>query len=113
MISVSWDKSVVVHDESEKGAKIWRQCTHVHSGDITCVAFSRHLGLIATGSTDSVVSLREYERLRLVAPLLGHKADITCLTFLDPFPLLVSADFNGNIAIWVVSPTHIPQQHKH
>merc|ERR1719386_532536 len=90
ILTVSWDRSIAVH-----------------GGDITCVAFSKHLGLIATGSTDRVVSLREYERLRLVAPLFGHKMDITCLQFLDPFPLLVSADFNGNIAIWVVTPPHI------
>lgn len=113
ILTVSWDRSIAVHGEASEHPRLWRSASNIHGGDITCVAFSRHLGLIATGSTDSVVSLREYERLRLVAPLLGHKADITCLTFLDPFPLLVSADFNGNIAIWVVSPTHIPQQHKH
>merc|ERR1712061_358995 len=40
IISVSWDRSVVIHDESEKTAKIWRKCTHVHCGEITCVVFS-------------------------------------------------------------------------
>lgn len=104
VITVSWDKSIVVHDESEKTPKIWRNATHVHNGDITCVAFSRHLGLIATGSTDFVISLREYERLRTTSSLLGHKTDITALAFVEPFPLLVSSDFGGNVAIWAVPP---------
>ena len=47
--------------------------------------YSRHLGYIATGSTDYVVSVREYERLRTVSSLLGHKTDITALAFVDPF----------------------------
>lgn len=117
ILTVSWDRSVVVHDESSEHPRVWRSAAHIHGGDITCVAFSKHLGLIATGSTDRIVSLREYERLHkseaLGARVGGHKMDITCLKFLDPFPLLVSADFNGNIAIWVVSPPHIHTPHKH
>lgn len=102
VISVSWDKNIVVHDESEKQPKIWRSATHIHNDDITCVAYSRHLGLIATGSVDYVISIREYERLRTISSLLGHKNDITALAFVEPFPLLVSADFGGNVAIWAV-----------
>jgi len=113
VITVSWDKSIVVHDESEKAPKIWRNATHVHNGDITCVAYSRHLGYVATGSTDYVISLREYERLRTVSSLLGHKTDITALAFVDPFPLLVSADFAGNVAIWAIpSPNGRHPEHK-
>lgn len=102
VISVSWDRSIVVHDESEKSPKVWRNATNVHHDDITCVAFSRHLGLIATGSTDCVISIREYERLRLITTLLGHKTDITALAFVEPFHLLVSADFGGYVALWCV-----------
>lgn len=112
VISVSWDKSIVVHDESEKTPKIWRVATNVHHGDISCVAFSRHLGLIATGSTDCVISVREYERLRPVSSLLGHKTATTALAFVDPLPLLVSADFGGNVAIWAV-PEPSGRQHRH
>jgi WD40 repeat protein len=102
LITVSWDHSIMVHDESEKIASVWRTATNIHAGDITCVAFSQHLGLIATGATDCVIALREYERLRTVKVLLGHKADVTALAFVDPLPLLVSADSNGNVAIWAV-----------
>lgn len=112
IMSVSWDRSIAVHDESEKNPKIWRNATNVHNGDITCVAYSRHLGLLATGSTDCVISLREYERLRTIYSLLGHKTDITALAFVDPYPLLVSADFGGNVAIWAVPAPHREEQPK-
>lgn len=111
LMTVSWDHSIMVHDESEKSAKVLRVATHIHAGDIMCVAFSRHLGLIATGATDCVISLREYTRLRSISFLLGHKADITALAFVDPLPLLVSADSNGNVAVWAV-PQPTGQNHK-
>eukprot|EP00929_Paragymnodinium_shiwhaense_P070370 TRINITY_DN35643_c0_g1_i3.p1 TRINITY_DN35643_c0_g1~~TRINITY_DN35643_c0_g1_i3.p1 ORF type:complete len:1014 (-),score=163.95 TRINITY_DN35643_c0_g1_i3:88-3000(-) len=111
VVTVSWDRTLLIHDESERIAKTWREASNVHNGDITCVAFSRHLGLLATGSTDYVISLREYERLRTVASLLGHKADITALAFVEPFALLVSADIAGFVAIWSV-PAPSGKQHK-
>merc|ERR1712232_759481 len=113
IISVSWDRSVVVHDESEKSAKYWRKCTTVHMGDITCVVFSRHLGLIATGSTDYVISIRDYERLRTVSSLVGHKSDITALAFIEPFALLASADVSGYVAIWAVPAPGTKPGHEH
>merc|ERR1719282_1661294 len=111
VITVSWDKSMMVHDESDQAAKVWRSATNVHCGDISCVAFSRHLGLIATGSPDCVIAVREYERLRTLKCLLGHKVDITALAFVEPFALLVSADFGGNVAIWSVQAPS-GRQHK-
>mmetsp|Transcript_100313 Transcript_100313/g.284167 ORF Transcript_100313/g.284167 Transcript_100313/m.284167 type:complete len:1154 (+) Transcript_100313:239-3700(+) len=109
IITVSWDRSIVVHDESEQTPKVWRKALNVHNDDISCIAFSRHLGLIATGSPDCVIAVREYERLRTLKCLLGHKVDITALAFVDPFALLVSADFGGNVAVWSVQAPTGPQ----
>lgn len=106
LLSVSWDRSIMVHDESQRTAKVLRVAMNSHAGDITCVAFSRHLGLLATGATDCVIALREYARLRSISFLLGHKAEITALTFVEPLPLLVSADSNGNVAVWAVPQPH-------
>lgn len=112
IITVSWDRSIVVHDDAEQSPKIRRKSTNAHKGDITCIAYSRHLGLIATGSTDCVIAVREYLRLRILSFLLGHKTDITAMAFVEPYPLLVSADFSGNVAIWAL-PTVSGKQHKH
>jgi len=102
IITVSWDRSIAVHDESSKTEAVHRRAINTHKGDITCVAYSRHLGLIATGSTDCVIAVREYLKLRILACLLGHKTDVTSLAFVEPYPLLVSADFGGNVAVWAV-----------
>jgi len=112
IITVSWDRSIVVHDESSKTEVVHRRATNSHKGDITCVAYSRHLGLIATGSTDCVIAVREYLKLRILSCLLGHKTDVTALAFVEPYPLLVSADFGGNVAVWAV-PTLTGKDHRH
>lgn len=111
IITVSWDRSIVVHDESSKTEVVHRRATNSHKGDITCVAYSRHLGLIATGSTDCVIAVREYLKLRILSYLLGHKTDVTALAFVEPYPLLVSADFGGNVAVWAV-PTITGKEHR-
>lgn len=113
VITVSWDRSIVVHDESDKKLpKVWRKATNIHNDDISCVAFSRHLGLIATGATDCVIAVREYERLRTLSHLLGHKTDINALAFVEPYALLVSSDVSGHVAIWSV-PTPTGRDHKY
>lgn len=113
VITVSWDSAMFVHDETADTNKVWRKLTNVHDGDITCVAFSRHLGLIATGSTDCVIAITEYERLRGVSSLIGHRSDITCLSFVEPLPLLVSSDLGGNVALWAVPAPGVAQQHRY
>lgn len=111
IITVSWDRSIAVHDESGATAAVHRRATNAHKGDITCVAYSRHLGLIATGSTDCVIAVREYLKLRILACLLGHKSGVTTLAFVEPYPLLVSADYGGNVAVWAV-PSLSGKDHK-
>jgi len=102
LITVSWDRSIMVHDESEQAPNVWRQATSIHEGDVSCMAYSQHLGLIATGSSDCVIAVRDYARLRGHAYLLGHKCHVNCLAFVEPFSLLASADVGGNVAIWAV-----------
>mmetsp|Transcript_58012 Transcript_58012/g.111881 ORF Transcript_58012/g.111881 Transcript_58012/m.111881 type:complete len:1193 (+) Transcript_58012:138-3716(+) len=104
VLTVSWDRSIVVHDESDKKlTMVWRKARNIHKDDISCAAFSRHLGLIATGSSDCVIALHEYERLRARSHLLGHKVEITAVAFIELYALLASADVSGNVAIWDVS----------
>ncbi|CEL95412.1 unnamed protein product [Vitrella brassicaformis CCMP3155] len=108
LLSVSWDKSLVVHDEGSEGSlatpKVWRRIANAHAGDITCCAYSRRLGLIATGSTDRIVVVWSYEKMKRVAELFGHQAEPTCLRILEPFPLLCSADQLGQVFLWLIPP---------
>jgi len=110
LISCSWDRSIVIHAASSEQPHVGRRARNVHISDITCMAYSSNLGLIATGSSDQVVSIREYGRLRLVATLMGHDGDVSVIQFIDPYPLLASADYNGNVCLWSVPPHGNPNQ---
>lgn len=33
-----------------------------------------------------------------------HQSPVTALAFLDPFPVLLSADATGNLALWALPP---------
>jgi WD40 repeat protein len=60
--------------------------------------------LSVTGSVDGCVFLWDYATHVQVGELGGHKTDITALVFLDPYPIVASADNLGNICFWVVRP---------
>ncbi|RHY01577.1 hypothetical protein DYB36_000578 [Aphanomyces astaci] len=106
VISTSWDTSVCIHDESDPDRGILlRRMTGGHTGDITSVAFSYNLSLIATGSLDCTVQIWDYEFGRLDATCVGHTSGVAGIVFLDPYPLLASCDLGGNIAIWAMRPS--------
>ena len=58
VISVSWDLSICIHDESEAEEGILlRRITNSHRADITALAYSSELSLIATGSADNIIKV--------------------------------------------------------
>ncbi|PFH37546.1 hypothetical protein BESB_040040 [Besnoitia besnoiti] len=89
---------------AERNARVWRMVKNAHLGDVTCCTFSRRLGLLATGSADCAIFVWDYERLRRVTSLFGHKHDVTSLAFVEPLPLLCSADAGGTLCVWVLPP---------
>lgn len=36
-----------------------------------------------------------------------HQAPVTCLAFLDPFPILLSTDAAGYLALWALPPARM------
>ncbi len=106
VVSVSWDRSICIHDEveAEEGVLL-RKIENSHRRDITALAYSHNLSLIATGSNDSALKIWDYEFARLEANLIGHTSAITCVLFLDPFPALISCDVGGNIIMWATRPS--------
>ena len=114
LISTSWDKSVRVFDEAAPGeglqhppsGPILRGVTDIHGRDVGCMAFSHSLSLIATAATDFIVRVWDFQHLKLekYGNLVSHKAEITALVFLEPYPLLASSDCVGKVCIWAVRP---------
>lgn len=106
LISVSWDRSIAIHSESEaEEGVLLRRILNSHKNDITALDHSHNLSLIATGSADSAVKVWDYEFCRMEGTLSAHTSPITCLKFLNPFPILMSCDAGGNVMLWATRPS--------
>ena len=94
-----------MHDETEpERGVLLRQMTGGHDADITALAYSHTLSLIASGASDGLVQIWDYEFGRLDGTCKGHSAAITCLVFLEPYPGLLVSDANGNMCVWAMRP---------
>ena len=106
VISTSWDRSLCIHSESEaEEGVLLRRIEKAHRTDITALAHSHMLSLIATGSADSTLKIWDYEFCRLDSQMSGHTSPISCVHFLDPYPALLSCDAGGNVMLWAVRPS--------
>ena len=100
IITCGWDRVIKIHsdkrDENKSSKEnVLRGKKNCHKKDIISGAYSHNLGLIATGSRDNMVRVWDYEKVKLEDELAGHTADIVILKFLNPFPILLSADNSG------------------
>ncbi|CAM9771885.1 unnamed protein product [Ectocarpus sp. 4 AP-2014] len=106
LISASDDRSISIHDESvQDNGALLRRITNASWSEITVLRYSSHLGLIASGNTDGSIQLWNFEHARhegFCEEL--HQYPVTCLAFLDPFPLLLSTDAAGFLALWAIPP---------
>lgn len=109
IISVSWDKLIKIHkdekSEIEKAEEmVLRGKANCHSKDIIAADYSHNLGLIATGSRNHRVRIWEYEKVKYEDELKGHTNEITIVRFINPFPLLITADNTGELMLWLTIP---------
>ncbi len=106
VLSSSWDKSLRLYDDTETDADsvfLSREARQ-HDDEVSCSTVSESLCLMASGAVDGSVALWDYDANTSEAALRGHSAEITAVLFLDPLPLLVSADTDGNMCVWLVRP---------
>jgi len=113
VISAGWDDTIIIHEEmdAEKGIMLRKMTGGHFGGDVTSLAYSYNLSLIASGSSSPVapVVLWDFEFGRVEA-ILHPGADnklctCTALVFIDEaFPGLVSADSTGSLVFWCVRP---------
>jgi WD40 repeat protein len=57
---------------------------------------------IATASSDGVVRLWDFEMVRLQQEIVVNE-EVTCLTFIQNYPLLVVGDSTGWVHIWALN----------
>ncbi|CAN0050569.1 unnamed protein product [Ectocarpus sp. 12 AP-2014] len=114
LVSASSDRSISIHDESKRdGGALLRRITNASWSEITVLRYSSHLGLIASGNTDGSIQLWNFEQARHEGCCEElHQYPVTCLAFLDPFPILLSADAAGYLALWAVPPARVGLRYK-
>ena len=111
LLSTSYDSLINVYDESnpEETEKL-RSIKGGHtlrgkSLEINCLDFSNQLYLFATGSTDSLVVVWNFELSKIedILYLQANKLDklnVNAVKFLDPYPLIAVAYSEGSVYIW-------------
>ncbi|CAG9333906.1 unnamed protein product [Blepharisma stoltei] len=115
LITCSWDKKIMIHNDNLKGGfkekrrGVVRSISNAHSNDITCIAYSSTLDLIYSGSRDCQIRVWDYETCKLEAVLLGHHSDILIVLSLDPYPMILVSDQGGNLSIWGISCPNMPR----
>lgn len=109
IITGSWDRSLRIYDDfhNDPRSSLLRSITDAHDSDITSIAHDNSLGLIATGSVDGSLKIWDFQFLTLdcdVTENLETISEVTVLTFVQPYPLVLSADSDGGISMIPVRP---------
>ena len=112
LISTGFDSLINIYDEGNpEETEQLRTIRGGHTLDgrvneITCLAFSKTLNLFATGSSENLIVVWDFEMSKLddVFSLRLHKGkgSVKYLKFLDPYPLLASTYIDGTLYIWGV-----------
>ena len=104
VITVGWDKKILVHDEGALEGDSLREIHNAHDADILCVAYSYELGLFATGCRRGVVKVWDYQLVTLEAELVYHDSSVMAIEFVPGHALMLTADAMGTVALWGVRP---------
>lgn len=107
IITAAWDRTIKVHrddkdDQKEPADHVMRGLRRAHLKDISCGDYSHNLGLIATGGRDNKVRIWEYEKMKFVDEIQANNNEVAIVKFLNPFPILLTADNTGWIHIWLI-----------
>ena len=92
MVSVSWDRNVCIYDDGNNdGLTLLRVIRFAHDRDITCVAFSYQLSVIATGAADGSLRLWDFQVRRRPRPTqLTARVTVDRLASRQPVQLRIS-----------------------
>ncbi|GBG27765.1 WD repeat-containing protein wdr-5.1 [Hondaea fermentalgiana] len=104
IISASWDKSIRIYDETlPNQLGPLRRILYAHTADIGALVLSHALSLFASADESGLIRIWDFQFLGLEGEMRIGSA-VVALAFLEPYPLLISIDREGQIQFWVVRP---------
>jgi WD40 repeat protein/Ca2+-binding EF-hand superfamily protein len=109
VITAGWDGVINVSDElipdgdGEKQGLLRRiRRAHGRATGITALAFDHSLSMIASAGANLTIHVFDYLDCSFLGVCAGHDSEITALSFVPSYPVLVSGDSVGVINIWGV-----------
>ena len=102
LIASSWDSTLMLFDMKDvEEVGLLRTLRGGHMGsDITCVTYSPYISMLASGSSNGLVAVWDFEIGKLEGACFGHKREITTISFLDPYPVILTCSADGMISLW-------------
>lgn len=88
----------------DAGSQLLRRVSGGHCDKISVMSYDFHLSMVATGCVNGEITLYDFEMSQIIGILNGHNGDITSLTFMAPFPMLMSSSNDCSVCIWGVRP---------
>ncbi|OQR99627.1 hypothetical protein ACHHYP_05427 [Achlya hypogyna] len=107
VLTASWDRSLRLYDD-DSPKPLLRCITDAHDSDIKCLAYSYHLGLVATGAADGSLKIWDYVYFLLEQRYRDYCIDVTAVAFLDPHPIVIAGYDNGVLVMYSVRPVDTP-----
>lgn len=109
-INLSIDQTQVVTVGQEKKISYWdlrnespvKIIETAHADEALCIAVAHAAPIMATGGSDHLVKLWDWETGRLLTDGIGHSAPVRSLLFSPDDRQLVSVGEDGNIFVWNV-----------
>lgn len=123
VVTGGWDRRIAFFDErdttSDLPLKCLREIRGAHQVDVTAIAISEELYMLASGSADGEITTWYFEAASVCDEICGPAgtnragAEITALTFVEPYDLLVSCDASGMISSWRINMEKGPSNPGH
>ena len=110
LISTAYDSLINIYDE--QNSEETEQLRTIRGGhtiagkvnEITCLAFSQTLNLFATGSSENLIVVWDFEMSKIddvfYLSTYREKTSVKSLKFLDPYSVLASTYTDGTLYFW-------------
>ena len=107
LVSEGWEGNIKIHNDTDhlemidKRGNVLRNIRNCHSHDLIMGAFSDTLLLIASASRSQQCCIWDFEKGYFEKDFVLND-EVSCMSFLDPYPLIAFGDLKGAMYIYIV-----------